>query len=95
MTFNEKSVRALIAEEAEKQPLRVQLIHRKVEFAPAMLMSVFNMLVAGLMLMWGLRALHELFDAVPAGGYVDSVFIVMGANALGAALGWSSVAVIK
>jgi hypothetical protein len=95
MTFNEKSVRALVAEEAEKQPLRVLVVRPKVDFAPAMLMSICNMLVAGLMLMWGLRALHELFEVVPAGGYVDSVFVIMGANALGAAFGWSSVAVIK
>jgi len=95
MTFNEKSVRALVAEEAEKQPLRVKLIRDKPSTGEVWAMGVLNMLLAGLLLMWGMRAAHNLFPGVPAGGYVDTVFVILGCNAIGAAFGWTPVGVIK
>lgn len=95
MTVDAKAVRALVAQEAAKAPLQIQLVPRKMEPAEAFIVGLANFLLAGLLLMWGLRALHEMFPAVPAAGYLDSVFVILGANAVGAALGMTRVGVVR
>ena len=93
--MNVKELRTLIAEEADKIPLRIQLVPRKHEPAEVIIGALANLLLGGLLLMWGLRAAHQLFEAVPAAGYVDSVFLIAGLNALGSALGWARMGAIR
>jgi len=93
--MNVKELRTLIAEEADKQPLRIQMVPRKHEPAEVLIGAVLNLLIGGLLLMWGMRAAHQLFEAVPAAGYVDSVFLIAGLNALGSAVGWARMGAIR
>lgn len=93
--MNERTLRALVAEEADKQPLRVQVVRREPDTAERVAMSIFNLLLAGLLLMWGLRAANEWFEVVPAGGYVNCVMVILGLNALGAALGWARCGIVR
>jgi len=97
MTFDEKAVRAMVAQEAQKQPLRVQMVHNNTPevVGGAIVMSTINLFIAGLWLMLGFKAAHYLVSAVPPAGYVDSVMLVFGFNALGAALGWTQVGVLR
>jgi hypothetical protein len=95
MTVDAKAVRALVAEEAAKQPLLIQLVPRKLEPGEALIAALFNWGIAGALLMFGLRAGHEVLQVVPAAGYLDSLFVIGGANAVGAALGWTKVGVVR
>lgn len=95
MTVDAKAVRALVAEEAQKVPLQIQVVPRKMEPTEALIVGLANFLLAGLMFMWGLRALHEMFPAVPAAGYLDCTFAILGANAVGAALGMTRIGVLR
>lgn len=95
MSIDAAYVRKVVAAEAQKTPLQIQCVPRKVEPAEAFFVSLANMLLAGLLLMWGLRAAHFAYPQIPAAGYVDSCFVILGLNALGAALGWARVGVIR
>jgi len=93
--MNVKELRTLIAAEADKMPLRIQLVKPKPEAAEVLAGALLNLLIGGVLLMWGLRAAHQLFEAVPAAGYVDSVFLIAGLNALGSAVGLARMGAIR
>lgn len=89
MTTDSKAIRALIAEEADKQPLRIQFVRPKPEPAEVFIGAMISILGGGGLLMFGLQAAHHVWPSIPAAGYADCVFLVVGLQALGASLGLS------
>jgi len=83
-----KELRKLVAAEADKQPLRIQIVKPKPDLVEQFLIGVGSVLLLGVLLMFGFQAANHLWPAVPAAGYADSVFLVVGMQALGSALGW-------
>lgn len=84
-----REIRRLVSEEADKQPLRIQIVRPKPDdLVQYLLIGVSSMLLVGVLLMFGFRAANHLWPEVPAAGYADCVFLVVGMQAVGLSLGW-------
>lgn len=87
MTDTHRALRAAVAAEAEKSPIRVQLMRPHHDIGEVLAGSLVNLLLGGVMLMCGFRAAHQLWPVIPAAGYVDCVFLHVGLQAFGWAVG--------
>jgi hypothetical protein len=90
VTVDEKALRALIAEEADKQPLRIQIVRKKLEPGAQFMLSMITIFGFAALLMVGFRAAHNLWPGVPAAGFLDSLGLVLGMSAISFALGPNS-----
>lgn len=87
MTVDEKALRALVADEADKQPLRIQIVRKKPEPGEAFLVAMVLIFGFSMLLMVGFRAAHNVWPGVPAAGYLDSLGLVLGMSAVSFGLG--------
>ena len=82
-----RALRAAVAAEAEKTPIRVQLMRPKPDFGETVAMAIANVGFGGALLMLGFRAAHEVWATIPPAGYITSVFLFAGLQGIGAGLG--------
>lgn len=86
-TIDEKALRALVAQEADKQPLRIQIVRKKLDPGEHFVLSTITIFGFSGLLMVGFRAAHNVWPAVPGVGFLDSVGLFLGMTAISFALG--------